>query len=141
MLSDLEVLFSSAARVQILRLFLLHPDRQYYQREIERKTEQPIRAVQREVARLAEIGLLSRSEEGNRVYHRANPGYPLLSELTTLFERASGEQREDAKRDQHLPPEPSSVEQPFSWMTSPATASLPTALRQAQVEGEWDRAY
>ncbi|MFN2291786.1 MAG: hypothetical protein ACK2UC_11390 [Anaerolineae bacterium] len=140
MLSDLEVLFSSAARVQILRLFLLHPDRQYYQREIERETEQPIRAVQREVARLADIGLLSRSEEGNRVYHRANASYPLLSELTALFQKASGERPEDS-REQRLPPEPSTVEQPFSWMTSPAIATMPPALRQAQVEGEWDRAY
>jgi DNA-binding transcriptional ArsR family regulator len=141
MLSDLEVLFSSAARIQILRLFLLHPDRQFYQREIERETDQPIRAVQREVARLAEIGLLSRSEEGNRVYHRANPGYPLLSELTALFERASGEEREVKKREQRLPPEPSSVQQPFSWMASPPLATLPPALRQVQVEGEWDRTY
>ena len=140
MLSDLEVLFSSAARVQILHLFLLHPDRQYYQREIERETEQPIRAVQREVARLAEIGLLSRSEEGNRVYHRADPTYPLLSELTALFEKAAGE-RPEKSQEQRLPPEPASVEQPFSWMASPAIATLPPALRQAQVEGEWDRAY
>jgi DNA-binding NarL/FixJ family response regulator len=40
-------LFSSLARVEILRLFLLHPDRQFYQRQIERETGQPIRAVQR----------------------------------------------------------------------------------------------
>jgi hypothetical protein len=121
-------------------LFLFHPDRQYYQREIERETDQPIRAVQREVARLAEIGLLSRSEEGNRVYHRANPSHPLLSELTALFETASGE-RPEKSREQRLPPEPASVEQPFSWMASPAIATLPAALRQAQVEGAWDRAY
>ena len=141
MWSDLEVLFSSAARVQILRLFLLHPDRQYYQREIERETDQPIRAVQREVARLAEIGLLSRSEEGNRVYHRTNPDFPLLSELTALFQGASGGQRQEEQQEQRLPPEPSSVQQPFSWMASPSIATLPPALRQAQVEGEWDRAY
>jgi DNA-binding transcriptional ArsR family regulator len=141
MLSDLEVLFSSAARVQILRLFLLHPDRPFYQREIERETEQPIRAVQREVARLVEVGLLTRSEEGNRVYYRTDPDYPLLSQLAALFEQASGEEREAETRAHRLPPEPSSVQQPFSWMTTPAIATLPPTLRQVQVEGEWDRAY
>ncbi|MFN2220046.1 MAG: hypothetical protein ACK2UA_15670, partial [Anaerolineae bacterium] len=68
MLSNLEILFSSAARVQMLQLFLLHPESQFYQREIERETGQPIRAVQREVKRLEEIGLLTRSTEGNRVF-------------------------------------------------------------------------
>ena len=51
MSANLEVLFSSTARVQILRLFLLNRAK-FYQREIERQTGQPIRAVQREVERL-----------------------------------------------------------------------------------------
>jgi len=141
MLSHLEVLFSSTARVQILQLFLLHPDRQFYQREVERATEQPIRAVQREVMRLADIGLLSRSEEGNRVYYRIDPGFPLLAPLTALFEAATGTRPQDRKPARRLPPEPSSIPQPFPWMESPAMVSLPPALRQSQVEGEWDRAY
>jgi predicted transcriptional regulator len=69
MTSDLEVLFSSVARVEVLGLFLAHPDSRFYQREIERETGQPIRAVQREVKRLQEIDLLVRSEEGNRVFY------------------------------------------------------------------------
>ncbi|MCL7451719.1 MAG: hypothetical protein M8467_01585 [Anaerolineae bacterium] len=140
MLSELEVLFSSGARVQILRLFLLHPDRQFYQRELERETEQPIRAVQREVARLSEIDLLLRSEEGNRVYYQVNPDFPLLDELTALLEKATDSEPEE-KPGQHLPPEPSSIQQPFTWMESPSGTALPPALRQRQVEGEWDHAY
>ncbi len=143
MLSDLEVLFSSAARVQVLSLFLLRPDRQFYQREIERETGQPIRAVQREVKRLAEVELLSRSTEGNRVFYRVNADFPLLAELTALFQQATG--AEGATKaptgQRRSPPEPATIEEPFPWMETPPQPPLPAGLRRVQVEGEWDRAY
>jgi hypothetical protein len=142
MLSALEYLFSSTARVQILRLFLLNPARQYYQREIERETGQPIRAVQREVTRLAEIDLLVRSEEGNRVFYRLNAQFPLLAELTALFQAAAGDQdAEGAVPTEHpLPPEPSTIEQPFPWIETSTVPPLPSSLRRLQVGGEWDQA-
>ena len=139
MLSTLDVLFSSAARVQILHLFLSHPDSQFYQREIERETGQPIRAVQREVKRLEEMELLNRSTEGNRVLYRLNPEFPLLEELTALFQSATGVEPAESPPD--IPPEPSTVGQPFSWIETPPTPPLPSSLRRIQVEGKWDRAY
>ena len=143
MLSKLEVLFSSTARVQVLHLFLLTPDRQYYQREIERETGQPIRAVQREVGRLADIDLLLRSEEGNRVFYRLNPEFPLLGELTSLFAAASGDggSGEAAGTERRMPPEPATIQQPFPWIETSPVAPLPDSLRRRQVEGEWDQAY
>jgi DNA-binding transcriptional ArsR family regulator len=142
MSSILEVLFSSTARVQVLRLFLLNPGSQYYQREIERETGQPIRAVQREVKRLAEVGLLTSSTEGNRVFYRLNPEFMLSAELTALFEKATGQAAEDrAAPGRTVAPEPSTIQQPFPWMETLAVAPLPTALRKAQVDGEWDQAY
>lgn len=142
MLSELEVLFSSAARVQILNLFLLSPDRQFYQREIERETGQPIRAVQREVKRLEEINLLVRSTKGNRVFYRLNPEFPLLAELTRLLQVAAGVEGEQAvKAKPALPPEPSSTRQPFPWIETLPVSPLPSSLRRLQVEGEWDQAY
>jgi hypothetical protein len=143
MSSELEVLFSSAARVEILRLFLLNPDRRFYQREVEREAGQPIRAVQREVERLEGIELLLRSEEGNRVYYRLNPGFPLMAELEGLFRKAAGIAGvgKQVKPRSLLPPEPSAVRQPFAWMETPLAPPLPAALRRVQVEGEWDRAY
>jgi DNA-binding transcriptional ArsR family regulator len=139
MLSNLEVLFSSVARVQVLRLFFSHPDSQFYQREIERETGQPIRAVQREVKRLEEIDLLTRSTEGNRVFYRLNPEFPLLAELTALFQSATGS--EEAIQAPPLPPEPSTVRQPFPWIETLHIPPLPPSLRRIQVEGEWDQAY
>ncbi len=142
MLSKLEVLFSSAARVEILNLFLLNPDRQFYQREIERETGQPIRAVQREVKRLQEIDLLVRSTEGNRVFYRLNAQFPLLVELTRLFQAAAGVEGERAVSARPaLTPEPSSIRQPFSWIETLPVSPLPTSLRRLQTKGEWDQAY
>jgi hypothetical protein len=143
MLSTLEVLFSSTARVQVLGLFLQNPDRQFYQREIERETGQPIRAVQREVKRLAEVGLLTRATEGNRVFYRLDPDFPLLAQLTTLFQQAAGVEavEETPEGKVSIPPEPSTIRQPFPWMETLTVPPLPEALHRIQVKGEWDRAY
>jgi DNA-binding transcriptional ArsR family regulator len=137
----LDVLFSSAARVQVLRLFLLHPSSQFYQREIERETGQAIRAVQREVERLEEAGLLLREPEGNRIFYRLNPDFPLLAELTALFQKAAGSESIHIVVESRRPPSPESIPQPFSWMETLPIAPLPPGLRKVQVESEWDRAY
>jgi DNA-binding transcriptional ArsR family regulator len=142
MLAILETLFSSTARVQVLNLFLLNPSSQFYQREIERQTGQPIRAVQREVERLEEIDLLRRSPEGNRVFYRLNPDFPLLAELGLLFRTAVGAPALIfAGRKISIPPEPSTIRQPFEWMETLPAPPLPPALRRIQVQGEWDQAY
>ena len=139
MLSNLEVLFSSVARVHVLNLFVMHSDSQFYQREIERETGQPIRAVQREVKRLEEVGLLTRSTEGNRVFYRLDPDFPLLAELTALFQSATG--IEPVAQPDKIPPEPSAVRQPFPWIETIPVPPLPPSLRRIQMEGEWDQAY
>ena len=155
MSSILEVLFSSTARIEVLRLFLLNPGRHFYQREIGRETGQPIRAVQREMDRLAGIGLLVRAEESNRVFYYVNPQFSLLAELTALFQKAGGaapvrqehaaqaaEARSEATEAEprHMP-EPSSIKQPFAWMETPAASPLPPGLKRIQSDGEWDQAY
>ena len=86
--------FSSSARVIVLRLFMLDPLRAYYQRQIESATGLPIRAVQREVDRLASSGLLYRRTEGNRVYYQVDMQCPLFPEFRGLFlKTASDEER------------------------------------------------
>jgi DNA-binding transcriptional ArsR family regulator len=142
MSANLEVLFSSTARVQVLSLFLLNPDRKLYQRQIERQTGQPIRAVQREVERLEEAGLLVRIPEGNRVFYRLSPEYPLLPELTELFRKACGDSEAGTPVEKkRAAPQPSDVQQPFPWMEAVPAAPLPAALRRRQAEREWDSAY
>ncbi len=143
MSASLEILFSSTARVRVLGLFLLNPGEKYYQREIERQAGQPIRAVQREVERLEEAGLLVRTPEGQRVFYCLNRDHPLLPELTALFRKAAGPGEEEVAAEQQraAPPPPPAARQPFPWMESAQAGPLPEALRQRQAEREWDGAY
>jgi DNA-binding transcriptional ArsR family regulator len=136
-------LFSSSARVEVLALFLRNSERSFYQREIERETGQPIRAVQREVERFEGAGLLLRSEEGNRVFFRLDPDHPLVAELRALFQKALGIAEISAPAPVRAVPAagPSARQQPFPWLETPAQPPLPPRLRPLQNSGEWDRAY
>ena len=59
-------------------------------REIATLTNQPIRAVQRELARLEEADILQSTKEGNRKYFQANRGSPVFSELRSLLVKTAG---------------------------------------------------
>lgn len=78
-------IFASAARVSVLRVFMLDPSRAYYQRQIEGATGLPIRAVQRELERLTSVGLLYRRVEGNRTYCQVDTRFPLFPELRSMI--------------------------------------------------------
>jgi predicted nucleotidyltransferase len=86
----IEKLFSSKARVEIMKLFLFNPRDNYYQSQISSLTHQPIRAVQRELERLANIGLITKSMQGNRVYYRANTKCSIFTELKSIFFKTVG---------------------------------------------------
>ena len=60
-------LFSSRARVEILKLFLFNPDNSFYQRQVSNLTNQSIRGVQRELENLQKIGLMEGTSQGNRI--------------------------------------------------------------------------
>ena len=83
-------LFSSRARVEILKLFLFNPNDSFYQRQISLLTHQPIRGVQREVEKLEKLGLLERSAQGNRVYYKANQNCPIFAELKNIIYKSAG---------------------------------------------------
>jgi predicted nucleotidyltransferase len=88
--SILEALFTSQARISVLELFLLNASNQYYLREVASLTQQPVQAIQRELARLEAGGLLSMTPEGNRRYYRANRESPILPELKALIVKTAG---------------------------------------------------
>ncbi len=87
---SLELLFSSAARVKVLDLFILNPKSRYYQREISKLTQLPVRAVQRELLKMEMLGLLQKSDEGNRVYYQTNPDFILFPELKSMVLKTYG---------------------------------------------------
>ena len=85
-----EALFTSQARLAVLKLLLLNPDRRFYLREIAAKAGLQVHAVQVEVARLEASGLLQSSVEGNRKYHQANRSAPIFPELRSLLLKTVG---------------------------------------------------
>ena len=88
--SILETLFTSQARVAVLQLLLLNAPNRYYLREVASLTQQPVRAIQRELARLKAGGLLTMTAEGNRRYYQANRESPVFSELKALMVKTAG---------------------------------------------------
>ena len=83
-------LFSSRARVEILKLFLFNPDNNLYQRQISNLTNQSIRGVQRELENLQKIGLLKGTAQGNRIYYKVNKSCPIFEELKNILFKTAG---------------------------------------------------
>ena len=86
----LGALITSRARVEILKLLLLNPADRRYLREVASLTHQPLRAAQRELARLESAGLLTSTTEGNRKYFRANRESPIFPEIRGLLLKTVG---------------------------------------------------
>ena len=81
----LEQLFTSRTRVSLLKLFLLHPEREIHVREICRSTGSNINAVRRELANLEEMGLLRSRRAGNALFYTVNIAFPIYQELVNIF--------------------------------------------------------
>jgi predicted nucleotidyltransferase len=86
----LEALFTSQARVEILKLLFLVSSNRHYLREIAALTKQPVRAVQRELARLEANGLVRSCTEGNRKYFQANRDLSVFPEIRALLMKTAG---------------------------------------------------
>ena len=86
----LKNLFSSKAKIDVLKLFLFNPDNAYYQRQVASLIRHPVRAVQREVIKLLKLGLITKGEQGNRVYYRTNKKCPIFHELKLIFFKCVG---------------------------------------------------
>ena len=79
-----------AARQGVLRLIFGHPGQRFYQRQIVREVGLGYGAVQRELKRLEECGLLLRSVEGRQTYYQANLDSPVFEELRGLIRKTFG---------------------------------------------------
>ncbi len=104
----LEQLFGSTTRVRLLQRFLTHPDQPYYLRELARAIHVQLNSVRREVANLAQIGIIvpmlgatplpgngagpggrpSRTRRQLKKFYLANPGFLLYPELKALLVKA-----------------------------------------------------
>ena len=61
------------------------PDEAFYVRKIIRMAKVSPVAAQRELKRLSEAGIITRSSRDNRVFFQSNPGCPVYIELKSLF--------------------------------------------------------
>jgi len=80
----------SPLRAQILASTLLQPGRQWYMLELARHIGVARSSLQRELVALVESEILISRQDGNRVYYRANPQCPILSELQSLLVKTVG---------------------------------------------------
>jgi predicted nucleotidyltransferase len=86
----LQKLFSSKARVEILSVFLINPERELYVREVERLTGEDYKNVSMELRNLKEIGILSSRNAGNLKYFSLNEEFVIYEELKSIFMKTKG---------------------------------------------------
>jgi predicted nucleotidyltransferase len=85
----MDLLFSGA-RQRVLAVLLLQPTDSFHLRELARLTHSHPGTLARELEKLAEGGLVSRSELGNQVRYQADTKCPLFSELAAIFRKTHG---------------------------------------------------
>lgn len=77
-------------RQAILAACLMHSDRWWYLSDLANHLGVRASSLQRELASLTGAGVLHRRRDGNRVYYRADPACPFLSELRGLILKTVG---------------------------------------------------
>lgn len=77
-------------RQAVLGLLLLRPDERFHVRQIARLIGTGLGAVQRELAALAEAGILRREKTGVQVYFQAEQACPYFRELQGLVTKTTG---------------------------------------------------
>ena len=63
----MQTLFAGRAIVALLRLFLLSPTREFYQRELAELSGERLFSIQRALDRLVAVGVVEKATRGNRV--------------------------------------------------------------------------
>lgn len=77
-------------RQRVLAVLLGAPDRSFYANEVIALAQSGTGAVQRELAGLAEAGLLTVSKQGNQKHYQANASAPVFAELRSLVLKTMG---------------------------------------------------
>jgi len=84
----LKALFSSTTRVKLLSTFLLHPEQEFFIRELTRLLDEQINSIRRELENLKEIGLVKSRTRNRKKYFRVDPEFALYSDLRSMFGKA-----------------------------------------------------
>lgn len=81
----LKKLFTSSTRIKLLTLFLLHPDDEFFIRELTRKLGEQINSVRRELDNLKKTGLLKSKERNRKKYYVVNKNFMIFHELKSII--------------------------------------------------------
>jgi len=88
-MSMIDSLFTKV-RQRLLGILLVHPQKEFYLRQLIRMSRMGQGAVQRELASLVNGRIILRRVDGNRVYYRINTGNPIYPELRGLIIKTGG---------------------------------------------------
>jgi len=88
--SSLMNLLFAGARQRVLAVLLLRPGDSFHLRELARLTATHAGTLVRELDKLTETGLLSRTALGNQVRYQAKRDCPLFDELSSMFRKTHG---------------------------------------------------
>lgn len=84
----LKALFSSQTRVKLLSTFLLHPEQEYFIRELTRLLNEQINSIRRELENLRKIGLVKSRHRNRKKYYHVDTEFPLYPDLRNLFAKS-----------------------------------------------------
>ncbi|HEV7608946.1 MAG TPA: nucleotidyltransferase domain-containing protein [Steroidobacteraceae bacterium] len=80
----------AATQLKVLQLIFLHPDRSFFASELIALAASGSGAVQREIARLVESGLVSQTVVGRQRHYQANADSPIFDELRGIIVKIAG---------------------------------------------------
>ena len=81
----LKALFSSQTRVKLLSTFLLHPEKEYFIRELTRLLNEQINSIPPQLENLRRIGLVRERHRNRKKYYHVDTEFPLYQDLRNLF--------------------------------------------------------
>lgn len=88
--ADIASILFGKTRKGILSLLCVNPEESFYLREIVRKVNSGVGAVQRELRLLTDAGIIQRHERGSQVYFAINRKCPVFPELQSLILKTVG---------------------------------------------------
>lgn len=86
----IDKLLGSKLRAKTLGWLFSHPDQRYFVRQLETILAEDKTNLSRELARLAEMGILVSQSEGRQKYYRANRDCPIFDDLQGLLTKTVG---------------------------------------------------
>jgi len=81
----LKALFSSQTRVKLLSVFLLHPEEEYFIRQLTRLLGEQINSIRRELENLRRIGLVKARHRNRKKFYKTDTDFIFYPELRAMF--------------------------------------------------------